>query len=135
MKRAWAGLDGIVDGRVLSVVWVEPWSLVNRKTYMAVLKEKMMPTILSRAQMNGHYYQQDGAPLTMQQNLCSSWRSIFKIASSAGELPVHHSPLDFWMLGEIDAVIKDKKPESIEILKEIVNYCKRRMDRDKVLRA
>ena len=39
---------------------------------------------------------------------------------------------DFWMQREIDAVIKDKKPESIAVLKEIVNECTRRMDRDKV---
>ena len=45
------------------------------------------------------------------------------------------SPLDIWMWGEIDAVIKDKKRESIAVLKEIVNDSTRRMDRDKVLRA
>ena len=39
------------------------------------------------------------------------------------------------MWGEIDAVIKNKNPESIAVLKEIVNDCARRMDRDKVFRA
>ena len=39
------------------------------------------------------------------------------------------------MWGEFGAVIKDKKPESITVLKEIVNDCPRRMDRDKVFRV
>ena len=39
------------------------------------------------------------------------------------------------MQGEIDAVVKDKNPESIAFLKEIVSDCTGRMDRDKFLRA
>ena len=74
-------------------------------------------------------------PLTVQQNVCRSWRSIFQIVSSAGERSVLRLPLDFWMRGEIYAVIKDEKPESIAVLEEIINNCTRRMDRDKVLRA
>ena len=59
---AWA-LAGIVDGRALPLMWFEPGSSVNRKTYLVVLKEKMWPTVRSRAQRNGYYYQQDRTPL------------------------------------------------------------------------
>ena len=49
----------IVDGHV---VCFEPGSSVNRENYLTLPKEKMWPSVRSRAQRNDYYYQQDGAP-------------------------------------------------------------------------
>ena len=45
------------------------------------------------------------------------------------------SPLDFWFWGEMDRIIQEKQPDSIEALKQIVNEGAAQMDPGKIRRV
>ena len=45
------------------------------------------------------------------------------------------STLDFWFWGEMDSIIQEKQPDSIESLKQIANEEAAQMDSEKIRRV
>ena len=45
------------------------------------------------------------------------------------------STLDFWFWGEMDSIIQEKEPDSIEFLKQIANEEAAQMDSEKIRRV
>ena len=55
---AWAG---IVDGRILPIVWFKPGESVNSQIYLNLLETKLWPAIESDRNVDRYIFQQDGA--------------------------------------------------------------------------
>jgi hypothetical protein len=136
---SWAA---IVDGRVLPIVWFNDGESVNSERYLNLLKKKLWPAVRSDANEQGYYYQQDGAPAHCSNECLSFLSDKFsdRVISrrSNQPWPAHSpdlSPLDYWFWGEMDSIVHQRKPSTIEDLKKLVSKTARKMSTENVRRA
>lgn len=136
---AWAA---IVDGRVLPIVWFVNGVSVDSDRYLDLLKKKLWPAVRSEANNKQYFYQQDGAPCHCSNKCLSFLAEKFPqrlISRRTNQpWPAHSpdlSPLDFWFWGEMETVVYQRKPETLEDLKKLISNTARRMSEEKVRRA
>jgi inhibitor of nuclear factor kappa-B kinase subunit alpha len=134
---------GIVDGKVLPIFWFEnedgsPAS-VNRERYLSVLKEILWPAVRAQATRKGYYYMQDGAPPHCTNDALDFLADKFpgRVISRRSEnvWPAHSpdlNPLDFWFWGYIESRVFEKKPDSVLVLKKVVEDAAREINPEMV---
>ncbi len=135
----WAG---VVDGRVLPIVWFSAGESVDSKKYLGLLKNKLWPAVSETATIRNYYYQQDGAPPHCSNECLAFLAEKFpeRVISRRTEhaWPAHSpdlSPLDYWFWGEMDAVVTHNKPEDLQSLKKLINRTAKRISEERVRRA
>jgi hypothetical protein len=120
----WAG---IIDGRILPLVWFGQGVTINGERYLNLLENNVwqqLKTIVSRRE---YWFQQDGAPChctTANVNFLSdkfngrviSRRSPFPWPAHSPDL----SPLDYWLWNELEQEVVTKKPNDIQELRAVV---------------
>ena len=136
---AWAG---IVNGRVLPIVWFPNNVSVNSENYLKLLQDVMWPSVEEEADSEGYYYQQDGAPPHCARTCLDFLSEKFpdRVISRRTETPwpacsPDLSPLDFWFWGDMEDKIRQKNPQSLQEIKDIVDQEAADMDASRVVRA
>ena len=134
---AWAGF---VDGRFLPIHWFE--GSVNGESYNKLLKEKVWPSVRSKASRKGYWFMQDGATPHTTANSLFYLKDKFsaRVVSNKTDFPwppksPDLNPLDFYFWGVAEKEVFDKKPKSLEELKLIVENFAKGISQDTLLRV
>ena len=136
---AWAG---VINGRILPIVWFKKGESVNSDRYLDMLKKKLWPAIRSDPLVSEYYYQQDGATPHCTRDCLEFLKEKFngRVISRGTEnpWPAHSpdlSPLDYWFWGQMQQIVYEKKPVDLEDMKKIVNNAAHRITTETVRRA
>ena len=102
----------------------------------------MWSSVEEEASSEGYYFQQDGAPPHCARQCIYFSSECFpdRVISRRTDIPwpacsPDLSPLDFWFWGDMETVLKQKKPETLQQIQEIVTLEAAAMDPSKVIRA
>ena len=132
----------IVAGKILPPIWFPPGTSINSDKYLEILRDLVWPEIQKIPGHQRFYYQQDGAPCHCAKKCLEFLSEKFKgkviSRRSSRPWPAHSpdlSPLDFWFWGEMDEVIRQRQPETLEHLKEIVEEAAEAKSADEVIKA
>lgn len=136
---AWAG---IVNGCVLPIVWFQRGISVNSQNYLELLQNNMWPSVENNSDLENYFFQQDGATPHCAQKCLDFLLEKFpeRVISRRTSHPWPASSpdlnlLDFWFWGEMEQVIQEKQPTSIDSLKAIVDEAAASMEPEKIHRA
>ena len=124
---------GIVDGRLLPVVWFHDENgnniSVNQDRYLEMIKNKIWPAISDVSDRKGFYWCQDGSTSHTANKvlayLTDSLHGEDRLISRRAKIVwPSHSPdlnvLDFFLWGILQQEVYRCKPQSIEELKMVV---------------
>ena len=116
---AWAA---IVNGRVLPLVWFPKGVSVNSDNYLKLLRDVLWPSIQEEAENEGYFYQQDGAPPHCARKCLDFVLDTFsnRVISRRTDIPwpacsPDLSPLDYWFWGDLQEIVREKNPESLQV--------------------
>ena len=114
---------------------------MNPDNYLKLLMDVLWPSIQEEAESEGYSYQQDGAPLHCARK-CLDFvlDTSNRVISRRADIPwpacsPDLSPLDYWFWGELQEIVREKNPESLEDVIEIVTEAAASMESLKVIRA
>ena len=135
----WAG---VINGRILPIVWFEKGESVNSVRYLELLEKKLWPAVRADASIGDYYFQQDGATPHCARDCLEFLEEKFsgRVISRKAENPwparsPDLNPLDYWFWGQMQQIVYEKNPSNLEDMKKIVNNAARRISQDTVRRA
>ena len=123
----------------MAIYWLPKGVSVNSDNYLDLLKNNLM-TELQSEELEDFFFQQDGAPPHcaarclefLEKFFCDrviSRRTFQPWPASCPDL----SPLYFWFWAEMDSIIQEKQPDSIESLKQIASEGAVQMGFEKII--
>jgi inhibitor of nuclear factor kappa-B kinase subunit alpha len=137
---------GIVDGRVLPIVWFQnadqlPVS-VNGENYLDLLQTTLWPSVRHQSTRQQYWFMQDGAPCHCTNNALRYLNDKFdnRVISrrSANPWPAHSpdlNPLDYWFWGYVESQVYIRRPRNIESLKRVVEEVAYELDAHSIKNA
>ena len=135
----WAG---IIDGRILPMVWFEPGSSVKGEKYLKLLQGDLWPQVKTLATRSQYWFQQDGATCHCTDKALSFLSEKFgnRVISrrSAIPWPAHSpdlNPLDYWFWGHLEQNVCLRKPETIDDLKRVIVDISNRIEENTVRKS
>ena len=104
--------------------------------------QDLWPSVRHEANNKGYFYQQDGAPPHFARQCLDFVLETFsnRVISRRTETPwpawsPDLSPLDYRLWGELQAIVLEKSPESLQEVIDVVNEGAASMERSKIIRA